>query len=181
MPLELNGAQVLQTVLDKPHAFPVIHGELSRLAQSLMMKQLRQRSLGIEGLRAVETALGRETMLLVIDAMSDAEVKSLVVRMDPHYEGLRDADPAWQRGHLLQLSEGERDPQPKGGAPEPVPEPGARRTMTSRAMAAIARPRDDLPERAAVDEKAKGKAEAKGKGKGKDKAEPKGKKKKGKG
>ncbi|GAB5471482.1 MAG: hypothetical protein Kilf2KO_45120 [Rhodospirillales bacterium] len=180
MPLELNGAQVLKTVLAKPEVFPLIHGELNRLVQSLLVKQLRHRSLTVAELRAIASALGHDSFLLLVDAMNDGEVKSLAARLDPHHDGLRSADPSWQRRHLTLLAEGDAEPQPKDGlAIAPAASPQATRTMSSRAMAAIARPRDDTPAKSAV--KAKGKDKPKAPAKGKAKPEGKAKKKKGKG
>ncbi len=170
MPLELDGKEVLRILIDAPEVFPASHSELSRTAQSLVVKQLRQRSLGIEGLRSVAAVLGHNNFLLVADGMSDAEVRSLALRIDPYHLSLRMADPSWVRGHLLQLAGGDLDPEPKDKtAVKKAKAPPATRTMSSRAMAAIAKPRDEPPPKP----KAK---EAKGKGKDK-----KGGKKKNKG
>ncbi len=176
MPLELDGKEVLGILIARPKAFPAAHAELSRIAQSLVVKELRQRGLGIEGLRAVASALGHDAFLLVADAMSDQEIKSLAQRMDPHHQSLRGADPSWIRGHLLQLAEGDLDPEPKEAGGRAAPQaPKVTRTMSSRAMAAIAKPRDDAPPKAEkppkVDkakEKAKPKAKKGGKKKPKD-------------
>ncbi len=178
MPLELDGKEVLRLLIGAPEVFPDSHGDLNRVAQSLVVKQLRQRGLGLDGLRAVASTLGHDSFLLVADAMSDQEIKSLALRMDPHHETLRLADPSWIRGHLLQLAEGDLEPEEKAETPgkrgKAAP---ATRTMSSRAMAAVAKPREDPPPRAkgkaktrdkpkAEKPKAKAKKDGKKKGKG---------------
>ncbi len=166
MPLELDGREVLRILIDSPEAFPESHAELGRVAQTLVVKQLRQRSLGIEGLRGVLSALGHDNFLLVADAMSEQEVRSLAQRMDPHHASLRGADASWVRGHLLQLAEGDLEPEKKTeGKSRAAREPAVRRTMSSRAMAAIAKPRDEPPPKAEPKDKEKTKAKAKAKGK----------------
>lgn len=146
MPLELDGKEVLRILIGAPEVFPASHDDLTRVAQSLVVKQLRQRSLGLEGLKAVAAALGHDNFLLVADAMSDQEIKSLALRMDPHHDSLRIAVPSWVRGHLLQLAEGDVEPEAKASGPGKKNRPApATRTMSSRAMAAVAKPRDDAP------------------------------------
>ncbi len=171
MPLELDGARVLRALLDAPDVFPEAGAELNRLAHGLVVKQLRTRQLTIEGLRRVADCLGYDSFRLIADAMSDAEVKTLALRMDPHNLLARKADPGSLRSHLLALAEGDLEPQPEPrAAARPADAPAAARTMSSRAMAAVARPRDDAPVKAksksgkAKPGKAKGKSKKKGKG-----------------
>lgn len=167
MPLELDGAEVLRAVLANPAVFTVGRQELARMAQSLVVKQLRSRDTGVEELRGLVAALGGEPFRLIADAMTDAEVRSVTLRLDPHNPGARSADASWLRGHLFQLADGEAEPAEKPEAGKPEAEPPAQRTLSSRAMAAIARPRDDAPPPKAKEGKGK---EAKEKAKGKKKA-----------
>ncbi len=178
MPLELDGTRVLQALLDAPDVFPHTRGELNRIAQGVVVKELRSRALTIEGLRQLAECLGFDSFRLVCDAMSDAETKSLALRMDPHNAGARKAGAAYLRSLLLELAEGEREPEPgpKGNA-KAEPAPLASRTMSSRAMAAVAKPRDDAPVRVkAKQEKAKQEKAKPDKGKAKGKPKRKGKK-----
>lgn len=166
MPLELDGKEVLRILIAAPQVFPESHSELNRVAQNLVVRQLRQKSLKLEGLQAIASALGHDSFLLVADGMSDQEIRSLALRMDPHHETLRIADPSWIRGHLLQLAEGDLQPEPKAG---PAVKKGrvapATRTMSSRAMAAVARPREDPQPKAKSKTKGKPKSSEKPKGK----------------
>ncbi len=177
MPLELDGKAVLRILIASPEAFPDSHADLSTVAQRLVVKQLRQRGLKVEGLRAVAAALGHDSFLLVADGMTDQEIKSLTLRMDPHHEGLKMADPSWVRGHLLQLAEGDLEPEPKPGpGPKKAKAEPITRTMSSRAMAAVARPRDEAPPK--PKDKVKDKPEKLKAEKPKGKAKKDGKKKK---
>ncbi len=177
MPLELDGKEVLRVLIGAPEVFPESHADLSRVAQSLVVKQLRQRGLGLEGLRAVASTLGHDTFLLVADAMSDPEIKSLALRVDPHHDTLRIADPSWVRGHLLQLAEGDLEPEPKAGpASKKSKAAPATRTMSSRAMAAVAKPREEAPPKPKAKDGFKTKNKAKIKEKQESAGKPKSKK-----
>jgi len=173
MPLELDGAEVLRRVLASPEVFPLSRQEVNRMAQQVVVKQLRHRETSVEALRRIVDTLGGEAFRLVIDAMREPEVRSVTLRLDPLNTAARGADPAWLRGHLLQLAEGDAEPLEKAEAgAQAEREPPVKRTLSSRAMAAIARPRDDSPA------KPKGKAKDKDKDKGTDKGKDKGKGKK---
>ncbi|GJE26746.1 hypothetical protein [Methylobacterium organophilum] len=137
MALDVDGYAVLQAMGAAPEAFPDIQAEVPRLARTLVVKQLKVRSLKVAGLRLIRDVVGMENFALIADGMSDAEVKSLVTRLDPHHPSLREATPTWFRRRLTALAAGDA-PIRKGETPpaKPAPEPQAERALASRPFAA---------------------------------------------
>ncbi|RVU14121.1 hypothetical protein [Methylobacterium oryzihabitans] len=116
MALEIDGLAVLCAIAESPEAFPAIRSEVTKAARALVVTQLKAKTLTVEGLRKVEAALGPQPLALILDGMKDAEVKSLVTRLDKHHPELKAATPLEHRRRLRELSGG-TDPV---GKPKPV-------------------------------------------------------------
>ena len=68
-------------------------------------------------MRGVRKALGKKLFALLIDGMKDAELKTLVTRLDKYHPDLKGSDPQWRRQHLLQLVRGDVEPSAKPAKP----------------------------------------------------------------
>lgn len=163
MALDVDGYAVLQAIAAAPEAFPDIRTEIPRAARSLVVKQLKARSLRPASLRLIREVLGGEAFALIADGMSEVEVKGVVTRLDPHHPSLKTATPGWHRHRLTALAAGEA-PLRKGESAAPVkpaasPEPPAERALASRPFAAVWDGRDhDVPaDRPSRDKKEKDK------------------------
>jgi hypothetical protein len=144
MALEIDGLAILCAIAEAPQAFPAIRQEVNKVAQALVTKQLKAAGLTVAALRAVREALGSQPLALVVDGLKDAEVKTLVTRLDKHHPDLKTGKPADQRRHLLALASG-TDPVPK-----PAKAPAAPRAARAKAPAADKAPAaEKSPARAA--------------------------------
>lgn len=151
MALDVDGYAVLQALASAPEAFPDIRAEVPKAARALVVKQMKARTLRVPGLRVIREVVGFEAFALIADGMSDAEVKAVVTRLDPHHPTLKEATPGWHRRRLAALAAGEA-PVRKGEAapPEkplaPAQTAPAERALGSRPFAAVWDGRDhDAP------------------------------------
>ena len=94
MALDVDGYAVLQAMASAPEAFPDIRTEIPKAARALVVKQLKARALRVASLRLIREVLGSESFALIADGMSEAEVKGVVTRLDPHHPSLRTATPS---------------------------------------------------------------------------------------
>ncbi len=107
MALDVDGYAVMQAMASAPEAFPDIRSEIPKTARALVVKQLKARALRVASLRLIREVLGSETFALIADGMSEAEVKGLVTRLDPHHPSLKTATPGWHRHRLTALAAGD--------------------------------------------------------------------------
>ncbi|MGY2053012.1 hypothetical protein [Methylobacterium sp. JK268] len=116
MALEIDGLAILCAIAEAPEAFPAIRADVAKAARILATKQLKARDMTLEGLRQMQAALGSQPLALLVEGLSDAEVRGLAARFDPHNAGLRTAGPVAQRRRFLALAAGEPPaPGPLGG------------------------------------------------------------------
>lgn len=167
MALDVDGYAVLQAMAAAPEAFPDIRAEVPKAARSLVMRQLKARTLQVPALRLIRDVIGTEAFALIADGLTDAEVKAVVTRLDPHHPTLKEATPGWHRRRLAALAAGEAplrrgETAPPESASPPAPPP---RALVSRPFAATWDGVDhDAPVKtkiAAADTKAEGKKERK--------------------
>ncbi|ACL55703.1 hypothetical protein [Methylobacterium nodulans] len=153
MALEIDGLAILCAIAEAPQAFPAIRQDVGKVAQSLVTKQLKAKDLTLDALRQLQAALGPQPLALVVESLSDAEVRTLVTRLDRTNAALKAATPVEHRRRLLALAAGaepETTPataptaKPAGArsrrkaAPEPSPAgPPTGRALDSAAMAAV--------------------------------------------
>jgi hypothetical protein len=71
---------------------------------------LKAKSVGLDGLREIRRALGENQFGLVVEGLKDAEVKSVVTRLDKHHPDLKNSSIAWRRHHLNSLADGSSAP-----------------------------------------------------------------------
>ena len=125
MALEFDGFDAWRAIAESPDTFAPLRADAAKSARAALVKYVKTRTLGIPDLRAVRKALRKDLFRLLVDGMKDAEVKTLVTRLDKHHPELKTGDAAWRRQHFLMLVKGDVEPAAK---PEkPVKKPKAAR------------------------------------------------------
>jgi hypothetical protein len=140
---ELDGFAALRRIGKHADTFPDVIIDSRKAARMLVAKQLKPKSAGVETLRKVRKAIGGKTFRLIVDGMTDADVTALVAKFDPHHPELKTASPAWRRGHIAALADGEIEPvatqvvAPKDKAPRQPMTAKPPERLDSLAMAAV--------------------------------------------
>jgi 16S rRNA G1207 methylase RsmC len=125
MALEFDGFDAWRAIAESPDTFASLRADAAKSARTALVKYVKTRTLGIADLRAARRALGKDLFRLLVDGMKDAEVKTLLTRLDKHHPELKGSDPAWRRQHILSLVKGDAEPAPK-------PEKPAKKAKTPR-------------------------------------------------
>jgi len=146
MAVDLGGFSLLYSIGSHAHVFSEIKVDVLKAARTLVLKQLKTKSAGMKSLRDVRESLGHDSFALIVDGMKDAEVKSLLGKLDKHQPELKGSNPQWRVAQLRALADGSIEPaaKPKAAAKTKsgkktkatVPE-----RLTSRAMAAVRKDR----------------------------------------
>ena len=144
MAVELDGFSLLNSIGAHAHVFSEIKNDVLKAARTLVVKQLKTKSAGMKSLRDVRESLGHDSFALIVDGMKDAEVKSLLGKLDKHQPELKGSNPQWRLAQLRALADGSIEPAAKVAAKTKsgkkskatVPE-----RLTSRAMAAVRKDR----------------------------------------
>lgn len=131
MALDIDGLAVLRNIAAHPAAFSEVTTEVApetaKVARALVTKQLKSKSLTLKNLRDVRKALGAETFNLILDGVADAQIKSVVAKIDKNHPDLKTSNPQWRRRQLGALADGSAEsaekvkaaPKPKGGKQTP--------------------------------------------------------------
>jgi hypothetical protein len=122
MGLDINGFAVLRSIGSHPDAFAAIAAEVAKQARMLMVKQFAHKDTGLRVVRDIHAAVGAEAFNLITDGMSDAQIKSLAVRLDRHNPELKTANGAAHRLHVLALAEGAAEPLEKSKSTRKPPQ-----------------------------------------------------------
>jgi len=110
MILALDGFEVLRRLGKHAEVFAVVRGDVDKQARALVVKCLKAKSIGFDALREVHNALGQEQFGLVLEGLKDAEVKTILTRIDKHHPELKSGTVSWRREHLLELAKGSSAP-----------------------------------------------------------------------
>jgi len=140
----LDGLKLLRSIAANPAAFPAVIADAEKVARSLVVGQLKAKTSGLASLRVVHRVLGDE-FILVVEGMSDAEVKSLLSKVDKYYPELQTAAADQLRNQLNALAKGLVEPnvKPKTPGKSSKPEtpgkkvPAKSDRLASTAMAAV--------------------------------------------
>ncbi len=145
MALAIDGYAVLERIAANPNAFANIRSDVTKAAQALVFAQLKAKTSGIEALRAVRMALGAEPFALIVEALKDAQVKTLVTKFDKHNVEMKTTMAQARRRHLCVLADASVAPaQKQTRARKPTtksknaakPEPTGLERLSSEAMSA---------------------------------------------
>jgi hypothetical protein len=112
MSIALDGFEVLRRLGKHADVFAAVRSDVDKAARTLVVKCLKTKSVGSDILRDIHKALGTDQFELVLDGLKDAEVKSILTRLDKHHPDLKQGAPAWRRQHLKALAEGSFNPSP---------------------------------------------------------------------
>lgn len=135
MSIALDGFYVLQRLGKHAELFVAVRADADKAARALVVKCLKSKSLGLDALRQMHKALGGDQFSLVLEGLKDADVKSILTRLDKHVPELKTGTTTWRRQHLQALAEGEaylssppakaekKAVPKKGRAAKPVAEP----------------------------------------------------------
>src|SRR5262245_40135853 len=144
MALEINGFAVLRSIAAHTAIFSDISADVNKVARALILKKLKSQKEGVKTVRDVRRALSDEAFGLVVDGMTDAEVKTIVGKLDKHHPELKASNALWRRQQLCALADGSVEPtgkikkaaktksSKKAKAPPEEPE-----RLSSSAMAAV--------------------------------------------
>ncbi len=148
MAIDFNGFAALRSIGTHAGAFPDVAAEAKKAARTLIVKQLKK-SAGLVSAREIRKALGDDTFALVVDGMTDAEVKTLLGKLDKYHPDLKASGPGWRRQQLLALADGSAEPSEKP-APKKKAKGGKKTSgkaehpdrLSSLAMGAVRKRRD---------------------------------------
>lgn len=119
MSIALDGFAVLRKLGKHAGAFAPVRSDVDKAARALVVKCLKAKSVGIDGLRDISSALGEDQFELVVEGLKDAETKSILTRLDKHHPEVKTGTAAWRREHLLAVAQGKADPSaPRAKAPK---------------------------------------------------------------
>lgn len=110
MPIALDGFEVFQQIGKHAELFSPIRTEVDKQARALVVKCLKSKSVGLDGVRDIRRALGSEQFGLVLDGLKDTDVKSVLTRIDKHHPDLKQSNASWRRDHLNTLADGSSSP-----------------------------------------------------------------------
>ncbi len=113
MALAIDGYAVLGRIAANAVAFAGIRADVSKAAQALVTAQLRTKTATVENLRDVRKALGEASFALIVEALKDAQVKTLVTKFDKHHADMKSASAQARRRHLCVLADASVAPAQK--------------------------------------------------------------------
>ena len=119
MPLEVDGFAILRTIGVHPHVFKAVVVDTAKAARRLVAQQLANKNTSLKTVRDIRGLVGPEAFSLIMDGMSDAQIRSLTAKLDRHAAPARIADGTARR-HVLALADGSIQPaaQPVDAPPQ---------------------------------------------------------------
>jgi hypothetical protein len=117
MSLDVDGFRVLGNIAAHPAVFQDIAKEINAAARTLVVKQIRAKGTTLSRFREIYAALGAEAFNLTIDALPDAQVKSLLGKLDKHHPQMASFTGEWGRRHIVALADGAVSAAPKSKGP----------------------------------------------------------------
>src|ERR1700744_2846597 len=111
MPIVLDGFEVFQQVGKHADVFAPIRADVAKQATALIVKCLKAKAVDLDALHDIRKALGNDHFRLVIDGLKDAELKTILTRLDKHHPELKQGSASWKRDHLNALADGSAAPQ----------------------------------------------------------------------
>jgi hypothetical protein len=112
MSIALDGFEVFRQVGKHAGVFAPIRADVDKQARALVVKCLKAKVVGLDAIRDVRAALGKEQFGLLLEGLKDTEVKSVLTRIDKHHPELKGGSAAWRRQHLGALADGSSTPHP---------------------------------------------------------------------
>jgi hypothetical protein len=126
MPLSLDGMAVLGKIAANSRVFAEVKPDAAKQGRALVVKQLKAKAGDRESLRAVKRALGPRIFDAILDGLSDADIRSLLHKLDRYCPDMKGSNAGWRREHLRDLATGKARPTP-APAPTQAKRPAKRR------------------------------------------------------
>ncbi|WP_022720120.1 hypothetical protein [Rhodopseudomonas sp. B29] len=111
MAIVVDGFQVLSRIGKHAELFRGVRADVDKAALALVTKALKAKSLDPATLKSLHRALG-EDFPLIVEGLKDADIKSVVTKLDKHHLDAKGGTAAWRRQHLLALADGSAEPSP---------------------------------------------------------------------
>jgi len=121
MSIALDGFEVLRAIGQHADVFKPVRAEVDKAARALVTKCLKAKSVDLHALRDIARALGDDAFALLLDGLKEAEVKSLLTRLDKHFAELKTGTAAARRQRLKALVDGKAEPAPPAKAAKKAP------------------------------------------------------------
>jgi hypothetical protein len=106
MSIALDGFEVFLRLGRHAEVFAPIRVDVDKQARALVAKCLKAKAVGLDALHDIRKALGSEQFELLVEGLKDAEVKSVLTRVDKHHPEIKSGTAAWRRQHLDALASG---------------------------------------------------------------------------
>jgi hypothetical protein len=103
MALDIDAFAVLRSIGAHRDTFSGIAAEAAKAARMLVAKQIGAKNIELRSVRKVREVIGPETFNLILDGIPDAQVKTLVGKLDKHHSELKTSSAQWRREHLRAL------------------------------------------------------------------------------
>lgn len=146
MALTLDGYAIFKGIGSSPTTFAKISSEVIKQGPALLLKEVKAKKTDVEKLRAIDHAIGHDVFALFIYEMKDADIQSVIKRLDKHHPDIASSDQEWRRQHLVALAAGEAVPAEKMTKSNKRTKPKLERQkekevvgLESKAMAAVRR------------------------------------------
>jgi hypothetical protein len=121
MALEIDGFAVLGSIAKHPSRFADVRADAAKAARALVAAQIKSRATGLASLRGIRDALGAPAFDLILDGLPDAQVKTLVGKLDKNHPELKGAALPWLRQHLRALADASMEPAALAKKPSAKP------------------------------------------------------------
>ena len=110
MSIAIDGFELLRQLGKHRDLFAPIRIDVDKQARALVVKCLKAKSVSLDAVRDIYTALGEEQFGLLVEGLKDAETKSVLTRLDKHHPDVKGGTAMWRRQHLNALAVGSSDP-----------------------------------------------------------------------
>jgi hypothetical protein len=110
MSIALDGFEVFRQIGKHAELFAPIRIDIDKQARTLVVKCLKAKAVGLDALRDIRKALGKEQFELLLEGLKDTEAKSVLTRIDKYHPELKNSSAAWRRQHLGALADGSSTP-----------------------------------------------------------------------
>jgi len=113
MRLDIDGFAVFRSIGAHPNAFATVAPEAAKMARGLVVRQMKAKSSNLKSMRDIYAALGEDAFDLILDGLTDDQVKSLVSKIDKHHPDLKMATPECRLQRIRALAHGTAEPLEK--------------------------------------------------------------------
>jgi hypothetical protein len=126
--MRLDGFAILKSVADHVELFSDARNVVDKAALNILVAQLKTKTFGLDRLKQTCSALGADTLALVLQHFPDTVPKMLVSKIDPHHAKAGTDNVNWMRSHIIALASGAAKPEPKPQAnPTKTPSKGKKK------------------------------------------------------